>query len=192
MRDTLRSLFVMGGLLASTQAFALPWNIDLVDSRTIKAYEREMRTLPEGVMSQPHLLTPVSYRRNFAWTDDFRLSHTLPEGFDAASPDTLASGAKMYNTYCLPCHGDGVQLGYVAEQGYPAVAVLAGKDGRLQNQTNGHVYLTIRNGSLSTLMPSYGYAMSETEMWDLIAWMRAELPNGKYVPPAPAPTEETQ
>ena len=87
-----------------------------------------------------------------------------------------------------PCHGNGSELGPVGQPGrYPAVALLAGENGRLAKLTDGHVYLTIRNGSLSTLMPGYGYAMTDDEMWSLIAWMRAELPNGAYQAPEPAP-----
>lgn len=184
MRDALRTAAVLAGLTLSSTAWALPWNLDMVDADSIKAYEKQMAPLPEGVMSQPHLLTPVSWRRNYSWQSDARLTLASPLTVDDA---VLAKGAKMYETYCWPCHGDGVELGPVSAKGYPAVAVLAGDDGRLQNQPDGHVYLTIRNGSLSKLMPSYGYAMSETEMWSLIAWMRAELPNATYNAPAPTP-----
>lgn len=202
MRDALHrglGILLAGAALASTAAWALPWNVDLVDADMVKAYEQPMRTLPEGVMAQPDLLTPVAYRRNYSWTSTFHSSHTWPEStttgkpFDPDAPAVQAVGAKMYTTYCVPCHGDGEQLGYVATSGkYPAVAVLAGADGRLQNQTNGHVYLTVRNGSLSKLMPSYGYAMTDDEIWALLAYMRTSLPNAAYKPPAPAPAEEQQ
>ena len=66
----------------------------------------------------------------------------------------------------------------------PAVAGLAGPDGRLQRPSDAWVYATIRNGSISTLMPAYGYAMDEREVWSVIHSMRT-LDNGAYVPPAP-------
>ncbi|MCB9664161.1 MAG: c-type cytochrome [Alphaproteobacteria bacterium] len=170
-------------------ALALPWNLDMADSAAVKAYEREMAPLPEGVMSQPHVLTPISYRRNFSWQSDARLTLQNPLEADDA---VLATGRRMYEVYCTPCHGDGEVLGPVSEKGYPAVAILAGDKGRLKNLPDGHVYLTIRNGSISTLMPAYGYAMTNDEMWSLVAWMRDALPQSAYLPPetTPAATAE--
>lgn len=186
MRE-LRPLFTVAlGLGLSGTAWALPWNIDLVDGAQVKGYEREMAPLPEGVMSQPHLLTPIAYRPNHAWTSDART--TLVNPLDVTD-EVIATGATMYDAYCWPCHGDGVQLGPVSDKGYPAVAVLGGDQGRMQNLPDGHVYLTIRNGSISKLMPAYGYGMSDDEMWALVAWMRAKLPNATYNAPPAAETE---
>lgn len=192
MRDAFRRTvagLTLGLAALPGAAWALPWNLDMVDSVAVKAYERAMAPLPEGVMSQPHVLTPIAYRRNFDWQSDARLTLQNP----LESDDTvLATGKRMYEVYCWPCHGDGVALGPVSDKGYPAVAVLAGDKGRLKNLPDGHVYLTIRNGSISTLMPAYGYAMTDAEMWSLVAWMRDELPNGTYQPPeaVPAPAAE--
>ena len=61
----IRALFVAAGVAASPVAWALPWNIDMVDSDAIKAYEQVMRPLPEGTMSQPNMLTPISFRRAY-------------------------------------------------------------------------------------------------------------------------------
>jgi mono/diheme cytochrome c family protein len=182
------------GLLASTSAFAMPWHIDLADAENFKAYEREMQPLPEGVMSQSNLLTPIAYRRNFR--------RETPEGqglmvpADLLRPEviesTMATGARMYDVYCTPCHGDGVNLGAVAAPGrYPAVAVLAGPTGRVQNLTDGHVYLTLRNGG--GIMPGYGWAMNDQELWSVTAWMRQEFAEGrKPMPPEPEPAEPVE
>jgi mono/diheme cytochrome c family protein len=187
MRDlTLRSVLVAVGLLAAPAAWALPWHVDLADSDTFKAYEHVMAPLPEGVMSQDNMLTPVSYRANYQRGS--AEGEALVSPLDAGNPMVLAQGERMYNVYCTPCHGDGVKLGPVAAPGrYPAVAVLAGQAGRLNKISDGWVYLTVRNGG--GLMPGYGHAMSEEEIWAVVAWMRATLPDSKA--PVPEPVVES-
>jgi hypothetical protein len=187
MRDgTLRLLGCVAALGVSPAAWALPWNIDMVDSDAVKAYEQVMRPLPEGTMSQPNLLTPISYRRNFV--------REAPEGqaltpramgldIDLKNDKVLATGQRMYEVYCTPCHGDGQALGPVAAPGrYPAVAILKGEGGRVAPRTDGHLYLTIRNGG--GIMPAYGWAMTDAEMWSLVGYLRKEMAAG--VAPASA------
>lgn len=183
----LRAGAVLAGLGWSAVAVALPWNLDMVDSDAIKAYEAEMRPLPEGVMSQDHLLTPAAYQKNWVRETAEGQALTNPYTTDDAF---LAQGEKMYGVYCAPCHGgDGVNLGAVAAPGrYPAVAVLAGPTGRLKNLTDGHVYLTVRNGG--GIMPRYGWAMNDSEMWSVVSYMRASFEDSAA--PAPAPVEAAE
>lgn len=182
MRD-LRSL--VGGvlLLASADALALPWNVDLVDADMVKAYEAVMAPLPAGIASQPHVLTPMPYRTNFGWMSAERT--TMANPLDVASPEVQALGERMYGIYCTPCHGMNDKLGPVWEKGMAVIPPLGGANGRMQNLPDGHVYLTIRNGSQSKLMGAYGYAMTEEEIWATVAWMRTSLDNGVYTPPTP-------
>ncbi len=182
----------------SSTAWALPWNIDMADSVAVKAYESAMAILPDGVMSQSNLLTPISYRRNWLLTAPDVATLTaegvLGQPFDLADPKHVANGAVMYNTYCVPCHGDGVNLGPVGAPGrVPGVAILSGDGGRLPILSDGALYLTIRNGSLSTLMPPYGYAMDDQEIWSLISFLRSEtvLKGATFVPPEAAPAATT-
>lgn len=169
---------------ASTAAFGLPWDIDMADSQAVKAYREPMRPLAEGVVSQPNKLSPKSFTESYSPADPETAALAAP--FDA-TPETLEKGKRMYTIYCTPCHGDGVNLGPVAQPGrVPGVAVLAGPEGRLKRLSDGWVYATIRNGSLSTLMPPYGYMMTNSETWDIVQYVRT-LDQSAYVPPAPAP-----
>lgn len=190
--------FAVGALVGATEAQAMPWDVDMVDAQMVRAFEREMEPLPDGVMSQPNLLTPISYRRN--WVRESAAGQALAnpfpteedvraaDGAEKAYAELLATGSWAYETYCWPCHGDGVELGPVGQPGrYPAVAVLAGDAGRLKDRTDGHVYLTIRNGG--GIMPSYGWAMTDREMWAIVAWMRETMPNAAAPAPAPEPAE---
>lgn len=194
MRESLRAVLTVCALGAAGNAWALPWNIDMADSASVKAYEAAMAVLPEGVMSQPNLLTPISYRRNWALispeADTLTAELVLGMPFDLADAGHVAHGEKLYNTYCVPCHGDGVNLGPVGAPGrYPGVAVLAGEAGRLNKMSDGKVYLTVRNGSLSTLMPSYSYAMDDKEIWALVAYLRSEQDLKGTKLPTPEPLQ---
>lgn len=177
-RRALRAFAVMGAASLAggvPSAQALPWSIDMVDAEMVKAYERPMAPLPEGVRSQPHLLTPIAWRRNWAFQGYTQAEPANPYAGATQDESLMALGERMYTVYCQPCHGNGPQLGPVGQPGkYPAVAILGGPDGRLQNLSDAWVYLTIRNGSMSKLMPAYGYAMTDDEMWALTTWMRQD------------------
>jgi mono/diheme cytochrome c family protein len=173
------------GLLCSTVAFGLPWDIDMADGQTVKAYEREMIPLPAGTVPQDNMLSPTDWAPNYVLgtAEGNALSNPLE-----ASPEVLATGERMFGVYCTPCHGNGQVLGPVAKL-HPGVAVLSGNSAaaRLKAINDGRLYLTIRNGF--GLMPAYGWSMDETEMWSLVHYART-LPGSQYVPPAP-PTQET-
>ena len=167
----------------SSAAIGLPWDIDMADTQIVKAYEQRMSGPVEGTVAQPHLLTPEPQVRN--------LARTSPEGQALTSPypadqQQLALGTQMYGIYCTPCHGvDGVNLGPVAQPGrLPGVVPLAGPAGVARLRTDGWIYLTIRNGG--AVMPTYGWAMSDEEMWAVVRHVRS-LAGAAYVPTAPTP-----
>lgn len=172
-------------LMATTAALGLPWDVDMADSVAFKAYERPMSPLPEGVVSQPNVLSASRYVPNY--------DRMQPDGQALRNPyptddEALATGAHMFEVYCTPCHGDGVTNGPVAEPGrMPGVVTLLGDAGVMRTRTDGWVYLTIRNGG--AIMPPYGYAMTDEEMWAIVTYLRRQ-PGGRYVPP-PAEEETT-
>lgn len=179
---------LFGTAVGSTAAFGLPWDVDMVDSQAIKAYHRKMEPLPEGVVSQPNVISPKVFQPAYgiASPEAAALRNPLDN-----TPETLALGHQMFTIYCTPCHGDGTVLGPLAAPGYvPAVPQLAGPNGRLQMRSDGWVYMTIREGSLSKIMPAYGYTMTREEQWAVVAYVRT-LDNGAYIPPAPPPEPGT-
>ena len=171
--------------LTSTVAFGLPWDIDMADSQAVKAYEREMTPLPEGVVPQKNILTPTEFAPNYSLGSPELATMKNPL---TKSDDVMVTGERMFGIYCTPCHGDGQNLGRVAEL-YPAVPKLAGPGGRLSKTNEGRLYVAIRNGF--GLMPSYGWAMNETEIWSLAHYVRT-MDNGQYVQPAPPKEEAPQ
>lgn len=177
----------------STAAFGLPWDVDMADSRNVKAYERDMGTLPEGVVAQRNLASPTHHAPNFVRgsAEGEALGNPLPD--DAA---TRALGQRMFGVYCTPCHGaDGASGGPVTSGPgrVPPATPLTGPLGRAKSVSDGWLYLTIRNGS--AIMPSYSWAMTDDEMWAVVRHVRT-LPGARFqttpsegesVPPAPTP-----
>jgi mono/diheme cytochrome c family protein len=182
MRSRLRvaGALALAGLVASS-AYALPWDIDMADSQAVKAYERRMSDLPDGVVSQPSTTAPRSFHANYVRGS--AEGEALRQPLES-SEATLVTGKQMYATYCAPCHGvDGINLGPVAQPGrLPGVVPLAGGAGVAKSRSDAWIYLTIRNGG--AVMPSYGHAMADEEIWATVAFVRT-LESSKYVPPAP-------
>ncbi|MCB9745918.1 MAG: c-type cytochrome [Alphaproteobacteria bacterium] len=171
------------GLLNDTVGY--PWQLwftDMIDAQYVRAYERPMAELPEGVVSRNKFVK--NYAFNTAEAATLKQPHAVDEAF-------LAQGQWNFATYCAPCHGadakgnapvmdnsDGKKRFMFGQ------VPLVGQGGRLRTWPDSHVYLTIRNGSMSTLMPSYDWAMSDDEIWSVVAYLRS-LPESNYIPPAP-------
>ena len=152
---------------------------DMFDSQSIKPWEAPMATLPDGVVSRNRHV--ANYNR---YSAEGR-ALTNPYAADEAS---LATGKWAYGVYCTPCHGaEGLGGGPVTDMtdgkkrfmapGPP----LAG--GMNKVYPDGHLYLTIRNGG--AIMPAYGWAMTDTELWALVSYLRT-MPDSTYVDPAAA------
>ncbi len=163
-----------GALLlgVSGVALGLPWDIDMADSQAIKAYSRPMRALPEGVVAQDNLLSPKGHDPNEIRGSAAAGKLLAPR----VSEERLELGGRMYNIYCTPCHGaDGIELGPVAASAgapdrFAGIVQLAGPNGVARDRDNNWIYLTIRNGG--PLMPAYGHAMSDEEMWAVVHYVR--------------------
>ena len=109
---TLGSCLLMAAIFPSS-AFALPWDIDLVDSYFYRAYEWSMQGMPEGTVA-----------RNAAGIGD---TNTVAGGIfldglsksickvdnpnhgklqmPESARDELAEGEMLFATYCAACHG---------------------------------------------------------------------------------------
>lgn len=174
----------VGMLGVAGTAEGLPWDVDMADGQAKKAYSHVMEAPVEGTVSQASLVTPIGPGR--ALDGNVVMNHVRgsKQGQALTNPyeSNLPTGEYMYNVYCTPCHADGAGLGKVAELGYPGVQMLSGPAGVVKSRVDGWLYLTIRNGG--GLMPSYGWAMSDNEMWSVVEYLRT-LPESQYVPPTP-------
>jgi mono/diheme cytochrome c family protein len=85
------------------------------------------------------------------------------------TPENLAHGRALFETVCAPCHGEfGKGNGSVVHllQHKPADLLT----GVSTNLPDGYVFGYIRNGGI--WMPSYDDAMSSTERWQIVLYMR--------------------
>jgi len=178
-RSNRRRWLLAGAALISTSAWAFPWDIDMVDAQFERAYEWVMMTPPEGAVSRDHSF------RNY--------DRTTPEGQALKDPYpvddvTLAKGQRMFEVYCQTCHGEQGKGGAPVADNKPAEEQfrykmpppkLSGETGISALRTDGYIYLTVRNGG--AIMPSYGAAMNDDEIWAVVAWLRT-------LPGAQAPT----
>lgn len=165
------------------------WFTDMMDSSMVKAYERPMATLPEGVVSQnmyeSESVAAASLDRNSP--EGQALTHDYP-----VDDAFLGQGETMFLTYCAPCHNaDALGTGPVTDGSkgarFPVPGLpLAGPAAVSKIRTDGYMYLTIRNGG--AIMPAHGWAMDDNEMWSVVEYIRT-LDGAAYVPPEPV-TEE--
>lgn len=169
----MRKLLVLGvaALVASfaPAAHAFPWDTDMTDSTFKRAYEWKMMALPEGSVSRNMARTNAGPRTPQA---DALVN---PLAGDAAA---VAKGEKLFATYCATCHGaQGAGGAAVADNSSGKrfrmpVPKLAGAGTISAMRTDGTIYATIRNGSLSRMMPGYSWAMSEQDMWSVVTYLR--------------------
>jgi mono/diheme cytochrome c family protein len=106
-----------------------------------------------------------------------------------ATPETLAKGKALYETYCLVCHGEqGKGDGPISSKiptppSYTSERVLAFSPGRIF-----HV-ITLGSGK----MPSYAVQLSPDDRWQIVSYVRSTLqglpPWERPQTPAVAPSE---
>ncbi len=95
-----------------------------------------------------------------------------------------AKGKELYNQYCVSCHGaEGKGDGVAAQALDPKPRDLS--DAAFTSTvTNEHLYKVISEGGpavgLSPLMAAWGGAMSEADIWDVIAFIRQDVCKCKY------------
>jgi mono/diheme cytochrome c family protein len=166
---------VVIGLAGPVVAVGLPWDVDMADSQAVKAFEQVMRPSPEGVVAHP---SPISARVD-SWGDPGNTTITSPMAPTAAS---IARGGELYDIYCNVCHGRGANLGTVMQEGRFPAAISAGvpREAALVGYPEGWIYNKIRYGQAGPpgreqRMPSYGWAMTDEEIWSVVHHVRRNI-----------------
>ena len=85
-----------------------------------------------------------------------------------ADPASLARGQMLYDIYCTPCHGpSGKGDGLVTPRFIPPPDLASAP---VQAKTDGHFSYYIGYGG--AVMPAYGEALSVTDRWDIVNFLR--------------------
>ena len=140
-------------------AAAFPWSIDMFRGQSVQPLARPPRVMPRGTLPSSGGEPPMSRDEGAA-----SLKNPL-----ASTPAALHHGKELYDIDCAPCHGstakgDGPVATHTA---VPATNLTAGASAAL---SDGYLYATIRNGG--SVMPAYADAMSETERWQVVLYLR--------------------
>ena len=149
-------------ILAAERGHSLPWNTDMYGQPEL-AVGTAPQPPPAHSVPTTGVEPPLSARMSARIRAGLRLSNPNP-----ASAESLASGKALFQIYCTACHGpQGRGDGSVAGKGIPSSDLHAA---RIKGQRDGYMYATIRSGGI--IMPSYGHALSITERWDIVNYLR--------------------
>jgi mono/diheme cytochrome c family protein len=160
---------------------AFPWSIDMFRGDAVAPMAQAPRVMPPGTL-------PLDGERPRSTAASRKLQNPL-----AAVATDIEQGAKLYSTYCSVCHGThGRGDGPVAFMLRTPPADLTSH--RVALMKNGSIYGTIRNGT--QIMPSYGDALTPSERWRVVLFVRdlqqnalasRSPPQSQVHPPAPNP-----
>ena len=149
-------------ILAAERGHSLPWNTDMYGQPEL-AVGTAPQPPPAHSVPTTGVEPPLSARMSARIRAGLRLSNPNP-----ASAESLASGKALFQIYCTACHGlQGRGDGSVVGKGIPSSDLHAT---RIKGQKDGYMYATIRSGGI--IMPSYGHALSITERWDIVNYLR--------------------
>ncbi len=143
-----------------TNPMNVPWSTDMYVQPSLYPQEAPIPPAPPNttpVNAEPPALPHMVAAR--------QLKNPVP-----MTGASVKRGEALYGTFCVPCHGArGKGDGPVSAKFVPPPPL----DGpAARGRTDGYIYATIRQGSLSTIMPAYGYRLSELERWDLVNYVR--------------------
>lgn len=172
-----RRLLVLLALMPSL-ALAWPWSRDMADQISIKPEEGPdaIRLFPQrSVPMAGTLTTPYAHDHDAA----MKLKNPVP-----ATASSVAYGHKMFNTYCVPCHGesgtgDGLVGAKLIVRPFDLTAA------RVQKEfPEAYIFAHVTFGG--PLMPSYGNDMTPKERWDVVNYVRHGLVAGAAMASADA------
>ena len=181
--------------LGSTAAWAFPWDIDMVDSLAFKAFEWRMKPLPVGTVSIGGFRGGFDKTTRMTPAGD-TLTNPFPADARVGTPTgpipVVQQGEHLFKVYCRTCHGENGQGGAPmadmtgGKRRYPIPpAILSGANAVTPMRSDGYIFLTVQQGG--AIMPPYAYALSDAEIWSIVAYVRT-LPGAQYnSAKAPAP-----
>jgi mono/diheme cytochrome c family protein len=166
----------MAVLGEGSKAYAFPWSTDMYQGAAVQPLEIAPRVMPDGTLPVNGIHYNVHYGQpagmpTTAAILPMKLELMTVREQNPLQPtsENLAHGRALFETVCAPCHGEfGKGNGSV-------VHLLAHKPADLltgvsTNLPDGYVFGYIRNGGI--WMPSYDDAMSMTERWQIVLYMR--------------------
>lgn len=169
-RGSLIAASLAGVMLASgvaTTAHAFPWSKDLRRQVSIKSQEMP-RAKAKGTVTRDGLGTEV--------IPDDPASDALVNPIPS-TPESIARGKASWDTWCMACHGADMKGGgMVVKKGMMPPPTLIGASANTMGKSDGYIYAHIRRGG--PIMPPYNFAVSASDAWDLVNYVRAMQKTG--------------
>lgn len=146
------------GMLYSIPYDAFAANEHFPDGKTMQT--PIAGTIAQGQMPLHYAATPE---------DAVRAGEELQNAF-TPGPDVLQRGAKVYATFCIPCHGAGGRGdGPVARRGFPPPPSFFAENSL--NMKDGQVFHVITYGQAN--MPPYAAQMAPEDRWKAVLHIRS-------------------
>jgi glucose/arabinose dehydrogenase/mono/diheme cytochrome c family protein len=106
----------------------------------------------------------------------------------AATPASIAAGKRAYDTYCAACHGNkgqgavkaGTPISIITEQGGKQPPELTDSQWD-HGSTDGEIFTVIKKGVPPTMMAGWGGPLSDTDIWNVVTYLRALAANPDLV-----------
>ncbi len=140
---------------------AVPWFAVMHRGIAIQPYKMPLDA-PEGSVPITGTEAPLEVTpQNLAAID--RLANPTQR-----TAESLETGKKYYDIYCLPCHGaEGAGDGLVNAKLMVAPSMLTP---RAQDLTDGYLYALVRHGR--GIMPAYGEGIRGENRWHVVNYVR--------------------
>ena len=173
MRPMKRATFALLIAGYAGSAWGFPWDKDMVDQPSAKPQESRAPADPGAVpVTGGEFLAPAETEAEQFDGKEAAASLANPV---SATPESIARGAYLYELNCEVCHGKtGVGDGPVGSK-FENKEPVDLNDPYTQDQTDGELYFTITRGRVE--MPYYRDALSQTERWDVVNYVKAEFGN---------------
>lgn len=161
-------------LLPAPAGWSLPWDKDMVDQPSEKPQESVVPAEPSSSIPThggETVPAPETEEGMFAAKDAaVAVKNPVP-----ATPESIARGKYFYEINCLVCHGaSGAGDGPVGQK-FVEKSPVDLNDAYTQDQADGQIFFTLTRGR--SAMPFYRDALSPTERWDVINYLRHEFGN---------------
>jgi len=149
---------VMAGCSKDPNDTKLQYLPDMADTPIVKA-QREFLAPPEGSVAVNAILYPAT-------ADESEKS--LQNPYTHFGENKSEQGKKLFGIYCVPCHGEaGKGDGTVAAKFQVPPDITSDVYAK---RGDGYFFHVITFGIRN--MPSYGYAISANERWQIIMYLR--------------------
>jgi len=177
LRLTATLCVMVFGLAASLSMAADELQRELVPGLDLWSQERRAAPYWESIETMPVVLSRTKRHREFM-AGGVPLEYRSRRSPYPAATKFIHEGGRLYRSHCWTCHGSkGLGDGEAGRDLTPSPALLAYMIKR-QRSVDEYLLWTISDGGaqFGTEMPAYKEILTDNQIWQIVAYMRAGLP----------------